>query len=107
MVQRPSSRICSLVAAAFSASLLTACVAAPPRGVVYVRTAPPVAIVEVRGGPPAPDHVWIAGYHTWRDSAYVWVPGHWDRGPHPRAVWVSGRWKHNRDGWYWVEGRWK
>lgn len=107
MIRGPSFRMCFPAAAAFAVFLLGACVVAPPRGVVYVRTPPPAAIVEVRGSQPAPDHVWIAGYHAWQGGAYVWVPGHWDRSPHARAVWVSGRWKHNRDGYYWVEGHWK
>lgn len=24
---------------------------------------------------------------------YVWVPGHWKRGPRGRRVWVAGHWK--------------
>ena len=94
-------------AALFSGSILTACVSAPPRGAVFVRTRPPAVIVEVRGVAPSSDHVWIPGYHAWRGGDYVWVPGHWDRGPHPRAVWVNGQWKHHGDGWYWVDGHWK
>ena len=107
MNRRPSFRKCMLGATAFATFLLTACLVAPPRGAVFVRTRPPAAIVEVRGTTPGPGHVWIAGYHTWRGSEYVWVPGHWDRGPHPGAVWVNGQWKHHRDGWYWVDGHWK
>lgn len=94
-------------AALFTGSILTACVSGPPRGAVFVRTRPPAAIVEVRGVAPAPDHHWIPGYHAWSGGDYVWVPGHWDRAPHPRQVWINGQWKQHRDGWYWVEGRWK
>jgi hypothetical protein len=74
---------------------------------VYVHIRPPVAVVETRG--PAPDrhHVWIRGHHSWDGNAYVWVPGHWEARPRPRAVWVSGRWGHSRRGWYWVEGHWR
>jgi hypothetical protein len=107
MIRRPSSRMCLAAAAAFAASLAASCVVAPPRGAVFVRIPPPAAVVEVRGSAPGPDFVWIAGYHAWRGGAYVWVPGRWDRGPHPRAVWVEGRWRHHRDGWYWVEGHWR
>ncbi|MGZ5381438.1 MAG: YXWGXW repeat-containing protein [Thermoanaerobaculia bacterium] len=94
-------------AALFAGAILTACVSAPPRGAVFVRTRPPAAIVEVRGVTPGPDHHWIAGHHEWRGGDYVWVLGHWDRGPHPRATWVNGQWKQHRDGWYWVDGHWK
>lgn len=107
MFKKPSSRMCFPAAAAFAASMLAACVVAPPRGVVFVRTRPPAALVEVRGTAPGPGHVWISGYHAWQGGAYVWIPGHWDRAPHTRAVWVSGTWKHHRDGWYWVDGHWK
>ena len=93
--------------AVFAGAILTACVTAPPRGAIYVRTRPPVAIIEVRSTAPGPDHVWIAGYHAWRGSEYAWVPGRWETRPRPRAVWVSGSWKQHRDGWYWVDGRWK
>ena len=103
----PSFRMCFPGAAAFAAILLSSCVVAPPPGAAYVRVRPPVAIVEVRSVAPRPDHVWIPGYHAWRGSVYVWVPGHWDARPHARARWVNGRWRHHRDGWYWVEGRWK
>lgn len=94
-------------AAFFAAATLSACVSSPRRGVVYVRTRPPTEIAEVRGPAPGPGHVWVRGYHAWRGGDYVWVPGHWDHVPRPRAVWVDGRWKQDRDGWYWVDGHWK
>lgn len=86
--------------------ILTAC-AGPPRGVVYVRTPPPPPIVEATAVAPGPDFVWIAGYHTWNGSGYVWVPGRWERRPPSRRLWVPGHWVHNRHGWFWVDGRWR
>ena len=76
---------------------------------VYVPSPPPPAPVEVIGVAPSPRHVWIAGYHRWDGDgrAYVWVPGHWEVGPRPRAVWIRGHWSHHRRGWYWVEGHWR
>ena len=91
----------------FSGAILTACVTAPPRGAVFVRVRPPAPIVEVRGNAPDVNHHWIPGYHAWHGNEYVWVPGHWDRSPRPRAAWVNGQWKRHRDGWYWVDGHWK
>jgi YXWGXW repeat-containing protein len=107
MNPKPSFRMCLPAATAFAAFLSTACVVAPPPGVVYVRTRPPVDFVEVRGVAPGPEFVWISGYHTWRGDAYVWVPGRWAARPHPHAVWLAGVWRHHRNGWYWVEGHWR
>lgn len=104
------NRIFGLVACALVAAVLltSAClVPAPPPGAVYVRVAPPVPVVEVEGTAPGPGYVWIHGYHRWSGSAYVWVPGRWERRPHARAVWVHGQWRHHRNGWYWVEGHWR
>jgi hypothetical protein len=94
-------------AAVFAGSVLSACVSGPRHGSVYVKVRPPAILVETQGSAPGSNHVWIAGYHAWRGSEYVWVPGHWDARPRPGAVWVNGTWKEHRDGWYWVDGRWK
>jgi hypothetical protein len=74
---------------------------------VVVKIAPPHAIVERRGEPPERGQVWIAGYHNWNGTAYVWVPGRWERPPHEHAVWVPHRWVHRNGGYVLVEGRWK
>ena len=73
--------------------LLSATLAATPacaasRSRVYVRVGPPAPIVETRVIAPWPGYVWIPGYQRWSGSAYVWVPGRWDRPPRARAVWV-------------------
>jgi len=36
--------------------------------------------------------------------AYVWVPGRWDRPPHPGAHWVAHRWVRVHDHWEMREG---
>lgn len=74
---------------------------------VIVRVRPPVAIVETRPARPSPNHVWIAGYHSWNGSAYVWVPGRWDVPPRPHARWVAHRWVHRGGGYVLVEGHWR
>src|SRR5262249_2291356 len=87
-------------------SVLSAC-AARERRVVYVTSPPPPPVVESVTVSPGPAFVWLAGYHTWNGSAYVWVPGHWERRPEGRREWVPGHWGHDRHGWYWVPGHWR
>jgi WXXGXW repeat (2 copies) len=74
---------------------------------VYVRVAPPVVVVEHPGPPPGPEFEWIGGYHRWDGARYVWVPGHYDRRPHPGAHWVAHHWVHRSGGWVLVEGHWR
>src|SRR5215470_2936743 len=101
------------LAAVAALIFLNACSPAPPPDAVFVHLPPPPAPT------PAPASVlnmaemdadrraWIAGLFRWDGSEYVWVPGHWERPPQPRAVWVNGVWKHDRRGWYWVPGYWR
>jgi WXXGXW repeat (2 copies) len=86
---------------------LTACGGPHPRAVVYVGAPPPALIAEAPGPAPGPGLVWIAGYHSWNGSAYVWVPGRWEHPPAGRHAWVRGQWIHGGRGWYWREGRWR
>jgi hypothetical protein len=74
---------------------------------VVVQVAPPRPVVETRGPAPGAGYVWVGGYHQWNGSAYVWVPGRWDRPPHPGAHWVAHRWVHRHDGWVLNEGHWR
>jgi hypothetical protein len=73
---------------------------------VVVKEKPPHVLVEKRPVRPGPEHVWVAGYHRWDGHAYVWVPGRWDRPPHPHAHWVAHHWVHRHGGWVLVEGHW-
>jgi len=86
---------------------LAACVPLPPPDAVVVAVRPPAYQVEVMSAAPGPDYFWIRGYWAWGGSAYAWVPGRWERRPHPRAVWVEGRWRSTRRGWYWQPGHWR
>ena len=74
---------------------------------VVVRIGPPAPIVERRPPPPERGFVWIDGYHRWDGAHYVWVPGRWDRPPHPGGHWVAHRWVHRHDGWVLEEGHWR
>ena len=74
---------------------------------VVIRIAPPPPVVERRPPPPERGFVWIAGYQRWDGGHYVWVPGRWERPPHPHAVWVAHRWVHKHGTWVMVEGHWR
>jgi hypothetical protein len=101
------------LAAASVPIVTTACQPMTPPDAVYVRAAPPAAPTPVPASlENLPEmnttrDVWISGKYRWNGSEYVWVPGRWEKPPHPGSVWVNGLWAHNRKGWYWVEGYWR
>ena len=70
---------------------------------------PPPQREEVVVRPPRPGVVWIAGYYKWhpRRHRYTWVPGRWERPPHPHSVWVAGRWEKRNGELVFYEGRWE
>jgi len=74
---------------------------------VVIRVGPPAPIVEARGIAPERGFVWIGGYHRWDGAGYVWVPGRWERPPHPGAVWVAHHWVHRHGEWILIEGHWR
>jgi len=74
---------------------------------VAITVGPPPPVVETRGPAPYAGAVWVGGYHRYEGGRYVWVPGSWQRPPHPGARWEPGRWDHAHDGYHWHEGRWK
>jgi hypothetical protein len=93
----------------FALTLLLAATLSPVAsfGQIVVRVGPPAPIVERRGPAPGREFVWIDGYHRWDGARYVWVPGRWDRPPHPGAHWVAHRWVHRNGGYVMVEGHWR
>jgi WXXGXW repeat (2 copies) len=68
---------------------------------------PPPAEVEVVPVSPGPDFIWIGGYHRWEGRRYVWIRGHYERRPHPRARWVNPHWEARGRVHVWVGGRWE
>jgi len=74
---------------------------------VIVNVRPPAPIVETRPAAPGPGYVWIAGYHAWNGTAYVWTRGRWERPPHPGARWVAHRWVRRGHGWVLMQGHWR
>jgi len=117
--------ILPLLLAATVGSLLSAgCIYSHHEAVATVpETYPtPTGRVIVYETPPPPRHeavrsprdmgnnqTWIAGYWSFADSHWVWVPGHVDVKPTPTSVWVAGHWDRNPDGegWIWTPGHWE
>jgi hypothetical protein len=73
----------------------------------YASTPPPAVRFEQRGVAPGAGFVWIDGYWGYSGSRYAWVPGRWERPPHPRSRWVPGRWETRRGRYYYRNGRWR
>jgi hypothetical protein len=74
---------------------------------VVVMQAPPQAQQEVPTTRPTRDHVWVAGYWSWKDnSRYEWVAGHWVVPPRVGAVFVPPRWQPEGTNWRFYEGYW-
>ena len=92
--------LCALVGVGFS-------IAGAYAADIAVKDRPPAPLIDDRGTAPDKDHVWIPGYHKWDGKVFVWVPGHWEARPNPKAKWEPTRWRHDHDQWVFEEGRWK
>jgi len=68
--------------------------------------APPAAQQEIPSARPTRDHVWVAGFWTWRNNQYEWMGGHWEIPPRAGAVWVPPRWQPEGTSWRFYEGYW-
>jgi hypothetical protein len=55
---------------------------------------------------PTAQHVWLAGYWTWRNDRYEWMAGHWELPPSQSSVWVAPRWEHQGNAYRFYEGYW-
>lgn len=73
---------------------------------VVVMQAPPQAQQEIPTARPSRDHVWVAGYWSWKNNRYEWAPGHWEVPPRSGAVWVPPRWQPEGSSWRFYEGYW-
>lgn len=73
---------------------------------IVVMQAPPPAQQEIPTARPSRDHVWVAGYWSWRNDHYEWTAGHWEVPPRTGAVWVPPRWQPEGTSWRFYEGYW-
>jgi hypothetical protein len=79
---------------------------AQPANTVIVTQAPPALQTEVVLARPSPDHMWVPGYWTWRDSQYEWMAGHWEIPPHSNSVWTAPHYEPENGGYRFYEGSW-
>ncbi len=73
-----------------------------------IEVGPPPPRHEVIVAAPFPEAVWVPGYHRWDYGAraYVWVPGVWQRPPHPGARWIAPRYARRGGHYGFVAGHW-
>jgi hypothetical protein len=78
----------------------------PVMSTIVVTQAPPALQQEVVLARPSSQHVWLAGYWTWRDSRYEWMSGHWELPPNSNSAWVTPRWEQQGNAYKFYEGYW-
>lgn len=78
----------------------------PGVSTTIVTQAPPALQQEVVLAQPSSQHVWIAGYWTWRNNRYEWMAGRWVLPPSSGAVWVAPRWERDGTAYRFYEGYW-
>ncbi len=80
--------------------------AAPVINTTVITQAPPAMQQEVVLAQPSTQHVWLAGYWTWRNGRYEWMAGHWELPPSTSSVWVAPRWERQGNAYKFYEGYW-
>ena len=78
----------------------------PGMTTTIVTQAPPALQQEVVLAQPTPQHVWLAGYWTWRNERYEWMAGHWELPPNSGSVWSAPRWEQQGNAYRFYEGSW-
>ena len=92
---------------AVAPAYVTTSTATPVVSTIIVTQAPPALQQEVVLAQPSSQHVWIAGYWTWRNDRYEWMAGHWELPPNSGSVWVGPRWEQEGNAYRFYEGYWK
>jgi hypothetical protein len=73
-----------------------------------IHIGPPPPHREVIVAAPYPEAVWIPGYNRWDygEQGYIWVPGRYERPPHPGYVWYGPRYPRRGGRYGFVDGHW-
>ena len=74
---------------------------------IVVQAPPAPQAPEAVPARPTGQHVWIAGYWTWRNNRYEWMAGHWEVPPYAAATWMGPRWEPEGGAIRFYEGQWK
>ena len=80
--------------------------ATPGVSTIIVTQAPPGPQQDLVLAQPTPQHVWLAGYWTWRNDRYEWMAGHWELPPSSSSVWVAPRWEQQGNAYRFYDGYW-
>jgi len=73
---------------------------------LVVQAPPAPQAAEAVPARPSAQHVWIAGYWTWRNNRYEWMAAHWEVPPYSTAVWIAPRSESEGGAIRFYEGRW-
>lgn len=108
-VSQPATAVTTVPAPVPVTTTQTVATVPSPTGAssIIVMQAPPAAQQEIPSPRPTRDHVWVAGYWTWRDNQYQWMAGHWEVPPRVGSVWVPPRWQPEGTSWRFYEGYWE
>lgn len=73
-----------------------------------IQVGPPPPRHEVIVAAPYPEAVWVPGYHFYDYGIhdYRWIPGVWQRPPHPGARWIAPRYAQRGGRYGYVAGHW-
>lgn len=73
---------------------------------IVAEIAPPPPRVEAMPASPGSGYVWAPGYYAFKDKAYAWTPGVWNRPPQPGFGWVAPTYVNTGGHYYFQPGRW-
>jgi hypothetical protein len=74
---------------------------------IIVSQPPPAPPAEALSQQPFPNAVWIAGYWSWGNGAYVWNAGRWAEPPTPGSSFVAPHWEARDNGYAFCPGFWQ
>jgi len=80
---------------------------AVPAGYLVMQAPPAPPPPEAIPPRPSSEHVWLAGYWTWRNNRYEWMAGRWELPPHRGATWIPPRWAPEGGSYRFFEGYWR
>jgi hypothetical protein len=74
---------------------------------IIVSQAPPPPPAEQIGSRPFAEAVWVSGYWTWGNGAFVWTSGSWIKPPTPGSAYVAPHWEARDAGFAFCSGYWQ